>query len=640
MYIVLLSMVNAASGSENNESLLYVQTKSTGGYYMSYLSIKKVTIEGMHNVKSATYDFNKLTYLHGKNGAGKSTVMEAIQLALLGYIPGKGKTKELIFRHANSHTMAITLVLINNETNEEITIIRTWKQSPKGISSDVKILPVTYVEENLKHWVSNIELPIFNFNEFVGMTANKLKDWFISFIPKEEAEVNWEEVLTKHVQGNYFFNEKTLKEVLANLGNPDAGVDGVRQVNSYLKQLLSFKKTELDRVASTIQSLVFYDDIDGVDNETELMRQRSELIQQRDMVTRWISTESQNIRVKEQLANCITSADSLIEDAEYIELKQRISDRQDEIYALNDTITSHSVAIANMQAEMKEKQRIINGRGICPYSNNECESVKATIAVYVEDVKALEMSIADSKKIISQAKMDEDCLNRVNNADVTKMHQIQSVYDQKNRLTALLVDNFDIDRNWLEIDFESLIANIDNTIVKIRANAKYNQLIETLTQQKYQIELDIECVKAWAKLTDANGMQSQMMSNPFDKFAESIDKYLKYTMGEDIHAAFYIVEKANSFSFGITRNGDYVPFDLLSSGEKCLYTLALMMAINLNCTDYVSVIMVDDLLDHLDDDNIDKLFDSLVEVPNTQFIFAGVKDTMSSAPTIITIKGN
>lgn len=606
---------------------------------MSYLSIKKVTIEGMHNVKSVTYDFNKLTYLHGKNGVGKSTVMEAIQLALLGYIPGKGKTKELIFRHANSHTMAITLVLINNETNEEITIIRTWKQSPKGISSDVKILPVTYVEENLKHWVSNVELPIFNFNEFVGMTANKLKDWFISFIPKEDSEVNWEEVLTKHVQGNYFFNEKTLKEVLANLGNPDAGVDGVRQVNSYLKQLLSFKKTELERVASTIQSLVFYDDIDGVDNETELMRQRAELIHQRDKVTRWNNTESQNIRVKEQLSQCITSADSLMEDAEYIELKQRISTRQDELYALNDTITSHSVAIANMQAEMKEKQRIINGKGICPYSNSECESVKATIATYVEDVKALEMSIADSKKIISdcQAKMDE--LNRVNNADVTKMHQIQSVYDQKNRLNTLLVDNFDIDRNWLEMDFESLIANIDNTVVKIKANAKYNQLIETLTQQKYQIELDIECVKAWAKLTDANGMQSQMMSNPFEKFAESIDEYLKYTMGEDIHAAFYIVEKANSFSFGITRNGDYVPFDLLSSGEKCLYTLALMMAINVNCTDYISVIMVDDLLDHLDDDNIDKLFDSLVEVPNTQFIFAGVKDTKSKAPTMIEIGG-
>lgn len=606
---------------------------------MSYLSIKKVTVEGMHNVKSVTYDFNKLTYLHGKNGAGKSTVMEAIQLALLGYIPGKGKTKELIFRHANSHTMAITLVLVNNITNEEIIVNRVWKKTGKGISSDVTIIPNTYVEENLKHWVSTVELPIFNFNEFVGMTANKLKDWFISFMPKSDKDINWEHQLREAVKDNYFFNEKTLKEVLANLGNPDAGVDGVRQVNSYLKQLLSFKKTELERVASTIQSLVFYDDIDGVDNETELMRQRAELIHQRDLVTRWNNTESQNIRVKEQLSDCITSADSVMDDDEYIQLKKSIDARQDEFYTLNDTITSHSVAIANMQAEMKEKQRIINGRGVCPYSNNECESVKATIATYVEDVKALEMSIADSKKIISdcQAKMNK--LNSVNNADVTKMHQIQSVYDQKNRLTALLVDNFDIDRNWLEMDFESLIANIDNTVVKIKANAKYNQLIEALTQQKYQIELDIECVKAWAKLTDANGMQSQMMSNPFEKFAESIDEYLKYTMGEDIHAAFYIVEKANSFSFGITRNGDYVPFDLLSSGEKCLYTLALMIAINVNCTDYISVIMVDDLLDHLDDDNIDKLFDSLVEVPNTQFIFAGVKDTKSKAPTMIEIGG-
>lgn len=606
---------------------------------MSYLSIKKVTIEGMHNVKAVTYDFNKLTYLHGKNGAGKSTVMEAIQLALLGYIPGKGKTKELIFRHANNHTMAIALVLQDSESGEEITVKRIWKKTAKGVESTVNITPDHYVEENLKHWVSTVELPIFNFNEFVGMTANKLKDWFISFIPKSETEIDWPTKLGDHVKGTYYYNEKTLNDIVAGIGTPSPGVEGVREVNAYLKQLLSFKKTELDRAASTIQSLVFYDDIVGVDNEAELMNQRAELANNKNLVAQWRNINQQNHRVREQLAQCVTSADSIMDDEEYLAIKKSTGEYQDKLFALQDEMTKYSVAIANAQAEIREKQRIITGRGICPYSNSECESVKALVTTYEAEVKKLQVTIDSSKKKMAECQAQIDEINRTNNAQVSKMHDIQARYDQKRRLESLIVDEFTIDESLLDMDFDALIANIDDTIIKIKANDKYNQLIETLTNQKYQIELDIECIKAWAKLTDANGMQSQMMSNPFEKFAASIDEYLKYTMGEDIHASFYIVEKANSFSFGITRDGDYVPFDLLSSGEKCLYTLALMMSINLNCSDWISVIMVDDLLDHLDDDNIDKLFDSLVEVPNTQFIFAGVKDTKSKAPTMIEIGG-
>ena len=66
------------------------------------MKIKKITIEGFHNIKDKTYEFDNLTYFNGPNGAGKSSILQALQLALLGYIPGTDKNKTAIFRHSGS----------------------------------------------------------------------------------------------------------------------------------------------------------------------------------------------------------------------------------------------------------------------------------------------------------------------------------------------------------------------------------------------------------------------------------------------------------------------------------------------------------------------------------------------------------
>lgn len=598
------------------------------------ITIKKVTIQGMHNAENVTYEFDKLTYLHGKNGVGKSTAMEAVQLALLGYIPGKGKTKQLIFRHANGPLMAISLVLFDESTQETITVQRLWKKSARTVESNVLITPNKYTEDNLKTWVSTIELPIFNFNEFAGMTANKLKDWFISFMPKDDKFIDWPTTLKEHVSSNYFFNEETFDAVVGPMTITEQGVDGVRQVNAYMKQALSMKKSELERNAATIQSLVFYDDAECAGDEITLTAERSQLIQNKLKVQQYNTATHKNAEVMSQLEQYSKLKDSIEDDPEYCELVNIVSV---DVAELEKELTEKTQKMYALRAASAEKNRVINGNGMCPYSNSKCESILSLIDKYTEEIEQANHQIAllteECSKLSSKIKTERNSSTSRQMA----IQNIQQAYMYRDRLRSMLVDVPECDPTIIEVDYDALIQQIDDTLVKIKANQKYNALIDNLTKQKYQIELDIECIKAWIKLTDANGMQSKMMSNPFDNFAKEIDQYLKYTMGEDTFAAFYIAEEANSFSFGIKRNGDYVPYDLLSSGEKCLYTLALMMAINLNCSDLISVIMVDDLLDHLDNDNIDKLFDSLAEVPNTQFIFAGVKDTNSKAPKVIEV---
>jgi hypothetical protein len=65
-----------------------------------------------------------------------------------------------------------------------------------------------------------------------------------------------------------------------------------------------------------------------------------------------------------------------------------------------------------------------------------------------------------------------------------------------------------------------------------------------------------------------------------------------------------------------------------------MFTLALMMAIVSSSDDVLKLIMIDDMFDHLDDKNIQTVFDSIAGYSDIQMIFAGVKPVHSNIHTV------
>ena len=111
-----------------------------------------------------------------------------------------------------------------------------------------------------------------------------------------------------------------------------------------------------------------------------------------------------------------------------------------------------------------------------------------------------------------------------------------------------------------------------------------------------------------------------------DRVGTDSIEYSLVSRKEDVSAKFNLEAKANSFSFGLIRYDRYIEFDYLSSGEQCLYTLAMMMCITEKSSSRLNLILVDDLLDHLDKTNAETLFESLSKVEGIQFILAGVQE--------------
>ena len=585
------------------------------------MKIESIRIIGMHNVKDRTYNLNDMNYLFGQNGAGKSTVLQAIQLAVLGYIPGTDKTKSAIFAHANGNSMSVELHLDNGAK-----IIRQWYKTSKGIIEDFKTIPDGI---NPADYIGKLKIPIMDINAFLAMTANKMKDWFIDFLPDvDTGSIDWKGTLTSALPS---FNEVLEPEFIAECAAHADSLKGstlecVRDMNAFFKESLSECKTELSRVEHTVQSLIFYSDciMDDPDTIREAIAGEKRNVR---VLTDSLYSAEHNAEIKRNIEGLTAERDALGNETA---IRDELASCEDEFTKLCNELET----LKNMRYEyasaIKDNQAIIAGNGICPYSKSKCESIMNQIESAANAVEMFTASMNEADRQIASVSAEIRRLEAQMTVLKNSLPRIQSLSNQIAYLESsfhedALAGDVDLLKNEISVS-EQHISNLDKRLAEIEANLKYDELTKDLTLQKYRLEQRIEMLKAWVKLSDVNGMQSDIMKAPFWSLRKNVSKYLSEFFGCEIEAEFILEEKANSFSFGIIRNGSYIRYELLSSGEKCLFVLALTLAMIQMSDAQLKFILIDDILDHLDSKKIDACFETLYEISDIQIILAGVKD--------------
>lgn len=601
-------------------------------------TIKSIRIIGMHNVEDKTYHFDHvMNYFVGPNGAGKSTILNAIQLALLGYIPGTAKQTSQIMKHANGPIMDVTLVL--NKDGNDISVQRRWANTGKSVKATVVITPAVYSEDYISSLVQQMETPVFNFNDFVGMTANKMKDWFIQYLPSSNQEIDWRKVLTSAVVNTAYYDKDILEELLSAPDTSIRGVDGVRKMNETIKTTLSFKKAELSRQTATIQMLVHYDvDTSGYDVAT-LQAENAEYSKRMEAVREYQRAYNNNKLLDNMTTTYSVQYDCIEADPSYHGYTAELSELSEVDYS--DDIKALSESGMKIEYKIQTNDQIISGHGICPYTSTSCESITHHIETLKAENAELHKQYTELSAKCKELREKQTSLESRKRELTMLIRQIEQEYKKKaaddKKKQSMYVEIPYVDPTWINVDYVNLINDNNNKISMALANQRYEEMNDVLVKQKFKTEMEIECLKIWEKLTGPNGMQSELSVAPFVDFANTITNNLKLTMGQNMKAAFHIQQAANSFSFGVERDdGIYMPFDLLSSGEKCMYALALMMSLEQISSDDLKLIIVDDMFDHLDDTNIVNLFANLQESQGIQFIFAGVKDVQSSFTTKLT----
>lgn len=603
------------------------------------MRLKSIDIRGMNKVVQHTYTFdNDVVYLNGKNGAGKSTVLNAIQLALLGYIPGIAKKNDLIMKHANGPFLSVTATLDDN--GKLLQVSRVYTANKKGINCSVSTIPDNLVVSDI---LGDLELPVFNFNEFVGMSANKLKDWFISFLPSNQVDIDWDRELKESLQGIQLTESKFYEETLQYINNLGMnGVDQVRAVNAYLKQLLSFKKSEMERMTNSIQSLIFYDDYkdDMSIDDIEAQKQAYQLDYTK-AITLQKSYEASS-KVLEQLAIYKDLNDSLEQDDRYKKAVGNKTQLESKLNDLNTKLTNNSIHRSDTQSKLHSLTSLTSGNGVCPYTNSVCDSIKASVEEWKAQMVELQKEIDNYNQYEKSLHTQIQSTRNESSKYQMEITSLENQYKTRDNLKSMVNPTLTginiqevVDRAQFD---EKTIAELSDKLVKAKANQQYNNLVDTFTAQKFDIQQSIEALKVWIKLTGENGLQTQFMGDPFADLSENLSVYLSAMFDEpNLKAHFNLSTKVNSFSFGIDRNGSYIPFDMLSSGEKCMYALALLTCLTDTSNAQLKLIMIDDLFDHLDDENIENVFKGIQSISGIQYIFAGVKSCKAASKVTVNI---
>lgn len=598
------------------------------------MKIKSIYIDGLHNAKDKTYNFNDINYIFGNNGIGKSTILQAIQLALLGYIPGTAKnSKEAILRHSPIGKIEVKITLIDD--SKEITVQRNINRN----GNFKTITPEWYDIESL---TKELELPIFNFNDFVGQTANKLKEYFIkNILPTSNGSIEWKEVLTESISDCNFQDRDVIIDYGMTLVQDLDGdvLEQVVQANTKFKEDQSFNKSELQRLQNTIDSLIYYDDYFGPTDINEINSQLLSLGAIRDQLIRYNSAIEATKSTMDELNRLNSELDAMGGQAGYNDWNNKLSDFKVKYREISEQISAEENKLVALRTQVASMESIIKSDGVCSYTKESCKYMSSKIEDLRNEVVRINAAIGELSAITAK---DNTCLYEYD----TKIKKCESVINdfniKWNRMESLKKVASDIpakpdtDKTIAELDIE--IEELTKSKSKLEANIRYNETIENITKLKYDAELRSEALSKWVKVTDTNGLQTTLMEEPFEELANTMTGYIRQMYGNnDLKAHFNISSKANSFSFGLIRDNVYIPYDLLSSGEKCLYTLALMICITNNSKSPLKLLLCDDMFDHLDPQAIESTFATLKTISEIQFIFAGVKECNNAKDILVAV---
>lgn len=620
------------------------------------MNIKSVEIRGMHNVEHKTYDLHDVNYIYGPNGCGKSTILQAIQLGLLGYIPGYSKKNSDIMKHANGPVMTVKLVFDNG-----MSIERSWIRNKSTVTANVVANPE---DLDLDMFLTDLTMPIFKFDEFLSLSSNKQKEWFLQHMKTGDAAIDWAKEIHEAVQNQIFDTSEFEKWILEEIQSVEktwkdvSGIELCKQVNAHIKDIISLKKGSIQSLTNTLQSLVKYDDSMAIDEKSVtfqiscLEKRKSEI----EIAKREAEVYAKN-KVSLDQYTAAYPANSLEEDERYTKASETIERFTKQIETLSQKMTKNDEEQAKLQSKVDSLQLHINETkkeqaqytslaicaNTCPFTGKTCEDVLPEIEKAKElyqncqdKVGRLQQEIDDLKSKINKHvekhltltnKISEH--KRVIRANESTQTQMTQGYDFKQRL-VVAIGNEPL-KSAEECETE--LANINdeltkqrNILVEVKANEQYNELFEKINNDKIQEEFYLTCLKAWKTLTDVNGLQSTLAAKPFESLAANLTSYVKAVFGENTVAYFNVSSQANSFDFGLKRGDKIVYFNTLSSGEQCLYMFAFMVCLLFGDEHpALPIILLDDVFDHLDNNNVEAILNAinLAGYEGVQFVFAG-----------------
>lgn len=387
---------------------------------------------GMENVKgqTAVQELSGKDIIIGRNGAGKTTRIQTLGLAMLGYVPGKGKTTADTFKLASADEMAVSMDTDSFSFERRFT--KTKKLGKSGetevkISQKLSVSPSmgettnTQKEQRIKQEMGDLPV-MLDFGTFIAMTDNQQRDFIYNLSgsgftwdrQRVESELKASLLTSDLMETNPELYECMKENIEETMKQYREGIDiqsGILAMSEFAKDQLKYwkkekinadgaakKLTELkNRGMETDRDLAINQDklkelqdkkeqiIKEIaeisarnkvleDKEKELAKLREEIakLEEAPDSERMVKLAEETARLTLEIENEEAKESSFAEHEKM--LQNTMAEVQEELKVENEKLLNAKEALATINAEIKANsdllQRIQDSHGCCAFSPN------------------------------------------------------------------------------------------------------------------------------------------------------------------------------------------------------------------------------------------------------------------------------
>lgn len=578
--------------------------------------------------------------IHGKNGSGKSTIVDAIIISQLGYLPRYGKQASKTMFGARDKSMAIGMTL-----SDGFKVERVFSGTRSRASTETTTFPGGVTKDEARATVltnlGNCTIS-FDLEEFLALSDAKARQYIFSILPVDQEKFNREDIISDR------------KMDYENVWSQGMVVqDGIIHVLSWLKSQLSDERKIKKNAESAQKELA--------ERTAELSETPGQIKSKKSELDRLIA----DLPVIQTRIESATAPDKRTDLSNKIEeLRLQIAEKKgmltgakssykDKREKLDDLPGGYVLEFGDKKERLEElrislaKQKAINVFDGSLVAGHICETCRQEITEdhigvlkkskfkIISGISNTEKQIFDLdeeiQKIIISHNQQMELLseNRINLKST-----INSKSTEINRLNAEIL-NLEKTQNEL-LDQMSAMGDPDTEPVSVEDLEKQKEVaqeqikilreeIGTLTRQKETMgNLEDANVKAEESREKITWLKDEVKA-----FSKVLGEILEDSTGPFMNNVNLILQHVNEgysfyldlinetmtkdlFEMGWDRDGIKIPFASLSNGEKALFGLAFQCAVIEAENPPIKVLLAD---------NIERLYGE----DRTNFLRAGCK---------------
>jgi len=492
-------------------------------------------------------DKGELILLSGKNGAGKSSLLSAIDYSLFGKVSGGSKKKwatlSTLPNRINGGDLLTNIKFKSKSTDIEIkrgispNILELWENG---------VLNERAGKSNLDSTIQDyIGMDLETFKSFISLRVDSFKN-FISLSTEEK---------------------KVLLDKLFNL-------EVINILNSISKDLAKSNKLSLNSIDSEIS--ILEDSINSI----------------KSSIQKSLDQEKENVQLE------IDSLKSVIESkkGEYKELKDKISKIEEKDKILKDELESEKREWYKINSELKLAGDEINlyNSGNCPtcktpFCGEHFDNIRNILEEKSKNLNSIKSEIESNMSKIKERMVKLSSISKSVNQSFDDINYI--LRSSKSQIEKLELKGKNINKSNINID--EFLKNVEELEDKKKSNLDRSLYLRE--KETYYKEL--------SKILSDNGVKKTIISGIINPINHFINENIK-KIGLNFE-----VKLDETFSAVIKNYNSDIESDSLSTGEDKLVNISILCAylMLIKTKKYVNILFMDEVFSSVDLDNIEKI---------------------------------